>query len=109
MRGRARELRKTATEAERVLWNFLRNRKLDGLKFRRQHRIDRFILDFYCAEKRLGIEIDGSVHDTPTQQERDAERTKELEERGIRLLRFKNRTVTQEIASVLAAIRAACG
>ncbi|MFZ5628268.1 MAG: endonuclease domain-containing protein [Spirochaetota bacterium] len=109
MHGRPRELRRAATEAEAVLWNFLRDRKLNGLKFRRQHRIDRMILDFYCAEKKLCVEVDGSIHETPDQQLIDAERTTSLMNRGIRVLRFKNDAVVNDIGSVLASIRAACG
>lgn len=107
LRERPRELRKTATEAESVLWHFLRDRKLNGLKFRRQHRIKRIILDFYCAEKKLGIEVDGNIHAKPEQQDRDRERSAELERAGIRIIRFNNSEVMNDIDSVLKNIKAA--
>lgn len=81
IRQRARELRQELTPAERKLWAALRNKKLNGLKFRRQHPIDRFIVDFYCAAHKLVVEVDGDIHDT--QPERDAERSALLEQQGI--------------------------
>ena len=69
---RARELRRKATPAEAILWEALRAGRLDGLKFRRQHAIGRFILDFYCATHRLCVEVDGEVHEK--QRERDMAR-----------------------------------
>ena len=104
---RARELRAQATLAEAQLWEALRAGRLDRLKFRRQHGVGRFILDFYCASKRLCIEVDGAVHDT--QQERDAARDAALRVRGVRTLRFTNAQVLQALPEVLAAIRSATG
>jgi very-short-patch-repair endonuclease len=80
----AKELRKSMTEAEEILWKHLRNNKLNGLKFRRQHPLDIYIADFYCHQKKLIIEIDGGVHDTPEQEEYDNGRTFELEEKGLK-------------------------
>lgn len=74
----ARALRLTSTEAEELLWQELRDRKLNGLKFRRQHPIDKWIADFYCHEKKLVIELDGSVHNEKEIAEYDARREKEL-------------------------------
>ena len=66
-----RELRQSATNAEKILWEYLRNRKLEGLKFRRQHPIDKFIADFYCHEKKLVVELDGAVHDEKINAQND--------------------------------------
>ena len=97
LQAAARGLRREMTEAERELWNGLRGWKLG--KFRRQHPIDRFILDFYCPAHRLCIEVDGSVHDT--QQERDAERDAVLALAGIRTIRFRNEEVLGDTPAVL--------
>lgn len=70
----ARELRKNQTKAEEVLWNLLRNRQLDGFKFRRQHPVSPlYILDFFCSKVKLAVELDGDHHDGKTQQEYDVE------------------------------------
>jgi very-short-patch-repair endonuclease len=79
---RARELRQPQTPAEERLWYWLRNSQLEGMKFRRQHPVGRFIVDFYCAEKKLVIEVDGDTHFTPEQMAYDAARTAWLEEQG---------------------------
>lgn len=105
IRTRARELRRPQTPAERVLWARLRNRQI-GPKFRRQHPIGRFIVDFYCAEAGLAIEIDGDSH--VEQAEYDAERTAWLAEQGCRVIRFTNRQIHQQIDAVLEAILNAC-
>jgi len=76
-----------------VLWKLVRNRKLAGFKFRRQHPWGRFLLDFYCHEAKLGIELDGSQHGLDEQEAWDAMRTSIIERDGIRVLRFWNRTV----------------
>lgn len=86
----AQYLRKSTTESEKRLWNELKNRKLKGLKFRRQHPIHLYIADFYCHEKRLIIEIDGGIHEQGTIKEHDENRTSELERLGIRVIRFSN-------------------
>ncbi len=93
------------TEAERVLWECLRNRKLDGLKFRRQQVIEGFIVDFFCHELKLVVEIDGEIHDTPEQKEIDEHRKKVFELRGLKEIRFKNPDVLYNTSFVLAAIR----
>lgn len=102
---RARELRKNPTKAEALLWERLRNGQLGGLKFRRQHPVCGFILDFYCKKARLAIELDGGVHVNTEQKEYDRERTRELEETGVMILRFWNREVTQNIDDVLEKIK----
>jgi very-short-patch-repair endonuclease len=102
---RARELRQQATSAEQVLWDALRAGRLDGLKFRRQHPIGRFVLDFYCAAHRLCVEVDGGIHEQ--QRDRDAARDQELFAHGVRTLRFTNDEVRHELPKVVSAIRAA--
>ncbi len=99
----ARELRKPQTPAETTLWNLLRNRNLK-YKFRRQHPIDFFIIDFYCAEAKLLIEIDGSSHLEKEQQEYDQARTEYLEARGYKVIRFTNDNVRYNIHAVVTAI-----
>jgi very-short-patch-repair endonuclease len=102
---KAKELRKSMTEAEGILWKHLRNNRLSGLKFRRQHPLDIFIADFYCHKKRLIIELDGGIHDTFEQKEYDEGRTFELESKGYKILRFKNEEVINNIDGVLARIK----
>jgi very-short-patch-repair endonuclease len=105
VRSRARELRHSLTPSEELLWTRLRNRGL-GAKFRRQHTIGPFIVDFYCSRCRLVVEIDGDVHASPGQAARDAARTTWLEERGYEVIRFQAREVVRNLAGVLEAIRA---
>jgi len=97
----ARHLRKTQTQAEKILWQKLRNRRLAGLKFLRQHPIGGYVVDFYCHEVRLLVELEGSIHDLPSQKEYDEERFKNLRSRNLKILRFRNEMVIQEIDSVL--------
>ncbi|HYW13752.1 MAG TPA: DUF559 domain-containing protein [Longimicrobium sp.] len=101
----ARELRRESTSAEQVLWDALRAGRLDGLRFRRQHPVGRFVLDFYCAAHRLCIEVDGPVHEQ--QREHDADRDEALLLHGIRTLRFTNDAVFRDLLTVVEAIRAA--
>lgn len=102
-----RELRQVSTKAEKLLWEYLRNRKLDGLKFRRQHPIDKFIADFYCHEKKLVIELDGAVHDDKMNVQYDEARTYELKGSGIKVIRFRNSEVENNISFVLEEIKKA--
>jgi leucyl-tRNA synthetase len=97
----SRANRKNPTEAEEILWRELRNRKLNGYKFRRQHPVAGYIPDFICLEKNLVIEIDGGYHEEEDQQRFDIARTKWMEEHGYRLLRFTNDEVINNIAIVL--------
>ena len=87
---RRRELRNDPTEAEHLLWYQLRGSQLDGRKFRRQHGIGPYIVDFYCPEEKLAIELDGSIHEEPEQKDHDQKRDAFLRERGILVLRFGN-------------------
>ena len=100
----ARSFRKRQTAAEELLWKKLRAYQLHGLKFRLQHRIGRFIVDFYCAELRLVIEVEGGVHRMPEQRERDEVRFEELCAQGLNILRVKNEEVLNDIESVLGKI-----
>lgn len=88
-----RNLRQEATKAEDILWQELRNRQLEQLKFTRQHSIGNYVVDFYCATKRLIIEIDGGVHLLPEQKEKDKSRDENLKEMGFKILRFSNEAV----------------
>ena len=103
----ARQLRGTQTNAENLLWLILRSRRFCGFKFRRQHPIGRYILDFYCHECRLAVELDGGGHADEDQAAYDSERTKELEGAGIRVLRFWNNDVLRNTESVLEALHEA--
>jgi len=104
---RARRLRKQATEAERRLWQRIRNRQLDGAKFRRQVPIGPYIVDFACLSKRIIIELDGGQHVEPEHSRRDVNRDRWLEERGFRVLRFWDNEVFTNLDGVLAVIREA--
>ena len=103
---RAKELRKEATAAERLLWERLRGRQLGGFKFRRQAPMGNVIADFYCAECKLIVEIDGDIHDF--QVEEDATRTQQIESFGYRVIRFRNEEVLNNIEAVLTKILEAC-
>ncbi|GMQ88373.1 MAG: endonuclease domain-containing protein [Gammaproteobacteria bacterium] len=97
-----RALRGSLTDAEQRLWSILRQRQLGGFKFRRQHPLGNYILDFVCLEARLVIEVDGSQH--LEQHGQDSKRTKWLNERGYRVLRFWNNEVLQNTPAVREAI-----
>ena len=101
----ARQMRQEPTEAERRLWEGLRRKQLGEHKFRRQHPIDRFVVDFYCAEAQLVIEVDGDIHQYTAEE--DALRTAFLESLGLRVLRFHNDAVFADLDGVLAQITAA--
>ena len=100
-RVRARSLRGASTDAERALWHELRDRRLAGCKFRRQHPIGPYLADFACLEAKLVIELDGGQHFEPPQAEADARRTAALAALGYTVLRFSNRQVLLERAAVL--------
>lgn len=101
---RARELRRRTTDAETLLWWCLRSRQVHGIKFRRQHPISPYVVDFYSEEANLVIEVDGSQHFEEDRPERDAERTEFLAAFGLRVLRFTNVEVLRETEAVLAVI-----
>ncbi len=97
----AKSMRKNMTDAENVLWGYLRA-KPNGLKFRRQHPLGIYIADFYCHKLKLVIELDGSVHDNEEVKKNDALRQKLIEEDGLNLIRFTNKEVMNNIQNVLA-------
>ncbi|ATI80340.1 endonuclease domain-containing protein [Sphingobium yanoikuyae] len=99
----AAHLRRDMTDAERMLWSILRNRQLDGFKFRRQATVDPFVVDFLCVEAALAVELDGGQHD----EDRDRRRTVYLEARGLHILSFWNHDVVENIEGVADAIRSA--
>lgn len=94
-------LRNNMTEAEVVLWKYLKGSQLDGKKFRRQHSFGNYILDFYCAPLKLAIELDGASHFTEEGMAYDEKRTKFLNEHGIVVIRFENEAVLKNVQSVL--------
>lgn len=98
----AKQLRQQPTPAEDRLWQYLRNKQLLGYKFRRQHAIYNYIADFCCCEKKLIIEVDGSVHDK--QIEKDKTRDENLESVGYKVVRFSNEEVLDEIENVISTI-----
>jgi very-short-patch-repair endonuclease len=100
----ARRLRRNATDAEKRLWSRLRNRRIANLKFRRQHPIGNRTVDFFCAEAKLAIELDGSGHLTDNARKSDLDREIELHEKGIRVLRFFNHDISNNLDGVLNAI-----
>jgi very-short-patch-repair endonuclease len=104
--ARARELRHDQTHAEDILWSALRNRHLNGLKFRRQHPVGPFIADFYCVEYRLIVELDGSIHQNSIEE--DLSRTQQLANYGYRVIRFRNDQVENDLPFVLSSILIAC-
>jgi very-short-patch-repair endonuclease len=104
-KGRARELRRVQTLAEKHAWHVLLDRRTIGLKFRRQVPIDAFIVDFYCDELRLVIEIDGDVHDKTVSVQRDAKRDERLKELGYTVLRFPNAIVINDPDVLVESIR----
>ena len=106
VRQRAKELRWPMTPAETALWERLKNKQLHGLKFRRQHPLHHFILDFYCHAHQLVIEIDGSIHQQ--QSDYDEARTEWLTQRDFKVIRFTNEAVLNNIEAVLQTIAKAC-
>jgi adenine-specific DNA-methyltransferase len=100
----ARSLRRNDTWAEQLLWRWLRDRRFSAYKFRRQHAFGPYILDFFCVEAFLDIELDGHQHGHPEEQLKDQERDAWLEARGVRVLRFWNASLRREKEVVRAAI-----
>ncbi len=101
-------MRKNLTPAERKLWQKLRMKQVAGLKFRRQHQIGPYIVDFYCPELALVVEIDGDVHVEPQKIMGDKRRQKELERRGFRVIRYNNNDVIWNINGVLSDLLKTC-
>jgi very-short-patch-repair endonuclease len=106
MHERAKKLRAEMTQAETILWKQLRTNKLNGLHFRRQQIIDSYIVDFYCHQHALIIEVDGNIHEF--QKDYDANRETDLIARGFRIIRFANEEVYKDLRGVLRKIVEAC-
>jgi very-short-patch-repair endonuclease len=100
----ARRNRKSPTRAEAILWKHLRNRKLKGCKFRRQHPLSNYVLDFYCSDCLLVVEVDGQYHNSPEQIISDRIRTEALSKLGIEVIRFTNDQVLKNLEQVLQTI-----
>ena len=101
MRDTARTLRKSMTQSEKIFWQQVRRNKILGMNFRRQHPINQFIVDFYCHAAKLVIEIDGSIHEIPESKEHDENRSFELEMLGLKVLRFSNDQVQNDMDKVI--------
>jgi very-short-patch-repair endonuclease len=85
-----RKLRQNQTNAEELVWRYLRNRQMLGYKFKRQYSVDQFVIDFYCPDLKLGVEVDGESHNNPDQQKKDISRQKYLETFNIKFVRIKD-------------------
>jgi very-short-patch-repair endonuclease len=99
IKAKAKELRKDMTESERILWNYLRRSRQNWMYFRRQHPYGIYILDFYCFEANLAVEVDGKIH--LDQKEYDLEKTKYLESSGLNVLRIENEDIDNRIDWVI--------
>lgn len=100
-----RRLRRKSTPAEKILWNALRNRKLDGQKFTRQHGIGAYVADFHCSKYRLVIELDGGIHQRKDIKMNDLVRSEYIEAWEIKIIRFTNQEVLTDLNGVLNKIR----
>ncbi len=105
---RAKVMRENMTQAEKVVWELLKEKKMVGLRFKAQHPIDIFIADFYCHALKLVIEIDGEIHKSKDQKEYDIGREAELEHWGIKVIRFTNEEVKKNIEHVKKEIEHEC-
>lgn len=103
IKGKAKILRKRMTESEKLLWSRLRKKQISGQYFRRQHPISIYIVDFYCHECSLVIELDGEIH--RFQKKDDMERTRDLESFGLKVIRFPNQAVLNDIENVIQEIK----
>jgi very-short-patch-repair endonuclease len=102
---RAGELRRNQTNAEKLLWEELKEKKINDLRFRRQHPVACFIVDFYCHQKKLVIELDGGIHLNKEVKEKDEQRTIELEKLELKVIRFRNEEVEKNIVDVVDRIK----
>ena len=102
--NKARKLRQNLTEQEAVMWHLLRNRGVNGYKFRRQYPIGNYVVDFVCRELKLIIELDGGQHNEPTNIEYDQKRTQYLNEKGYRVIRFWNNDIDENLEGVYQSI-----
>ena len=90
------KLRKSLTPTEAAFWNIVKNSKLDGRKFRRQHSVGNYIIDFYCPAEKLGVELDGEGHFSGRSSETDVERRRHIESHGIKIIRIENKRVFED-------------
>ena len=97
----AKELRHSRTSSEKFLWQIIRNRKITGLKFRRQHPLGKFVADFYCHEAKLVIELDGGIHEKPEVKTYDKDRQETIEQLGLKVLRFTNDDIFNNLETVI--------
>ena len=104
LKDRRKDLRKNLTSAEATLWKSLQRKQLKGRKFRRQHSVLNFIVDFYCPNEKLIVELDGAVHFEFSRQNYDNERTEKLELEGFTIIRFENKEVFENLEFVLGEI-----
>jgi very-short-patch-repair endonuclease len=100
-KGYAKELRRSQTKAEKKLWSGLRNKRLGGYRFRRQHPIENYIADFACLKSKFIIELDGPTHESKDQQAYDVKRTESLNSKGWTVVRYANDAVFDNLAEVL--------
>jgi very-short-patch-repair endonuclease len=100
-----KDLRKKLTPAEATLWSLIKGKQLEGRKFRRQHSVDKYVLDFYCPAEKLAIELDGEPHFSDEGLKRDERRTEFLNAKKIKVLRFENDEIFQSPAGVIAEIK----
>jgi 5-methyltetrahydrofolate--homocysteine methyltransferase len=105
LKEKAKEMRNKPTEAEKMLWNVLSNKGIENYKFRRQHIVGEYIVDFICLEKRLIVEVDGAVHNDVSQIEHDKQRTECLESKGFKVIRFTNNQVLSDFFNTIEKIR----
>ena len=105
LKDKRKHLRNNPTQAEAFLWGYLKNSQFEGRKFRRQSSINNFIVDFYCPEEKLVIELDGDFHFDEKAIKDDQRRTMKLEEEGLRVIRFENQEVLLNLDGVLSEIR----
>lgn len=104
-KGLARNLRRTQTDAERVLWQRLRDRQVEGYKFRRQYQIGEYVVDFACPDRRLVIEVDGGQHQQDEQALKDSRRTEKMQADGFKVVRFWDNDVLRNTDEVIQTVR----
>jgi very-short-patch-repair endonuclease len=107
LKERHKELRNNPTAAETILWRHLQRRQILGKKFRRQYSIGRYVVDFFCVECDIAIELDGAPHFAQLKEDYEAERTRFLRQQGIQIIRFENRVIYDNLDDVLETIRQA--
>jgi len=105
LKSRRRVLRRNPPSPEIIVWNTVRNRQIDGCKFKRQYSVGRFVIDFFCPELKLAVEIDGDTHYKESEQEKDRHRQQYLEKLGIKFLRFTNQDINENLNGVVERIR----